>query len=852
MAAQAEEKLQKLDLNGQDDNSAAVAGKTGQTEDGEAEDGSEDEADDVNIGSEGAANGAAKKKKKRKSKKKKKGGAKVQSSPPRVPVSNLFPNNQYPEGEIVEYKNENSYRTTNEEKRYLDRMNNDFLQEYRQGAEVHRQVRQYAQKNIKPGQTLTEIAEGIEDSVRALTGHQGLEEGDNIKGGMGFPCGLSINQCAAHYTPNAGNKMVLQQGDVMKVDFGAHINGRIVDSAFTMTFDPVYDPLLEAVKDATNTGIREAGIDVRMSDIGAAIQETMESYEIELNGSTYPIKPIRNLNGHNIDQHVIHGGKSVPIVKGSDQTKMEEGEVFAIETFGSTGKGYVREDMETSHYALASNAPQVPLRLSSAKNLLNVINKNFGTLPFCRRYLDRLGQEKYLLGLNNLVSSGIVQDYPPLCDIKGSYTAHTFFPLNPPTMASAVSTVAAPQLRASAAKDLRNASKSQNEEASVRAPPPEASSVQDHFFWTYTEEPHRSRRQAIIKAHPEVTKLCGPEPLTKYVVLGVVSLQICCAYLLRDTPFFSWRFFLTAYVIGATSNQNLFLAIHEISHNLAFRSPMANRLLAIFANLPIGLPYSAAFRPYHLTHHKSLGVAGLDTDLPTAFEAFVLDSLLGKTFFCTFQILFYAVRPVFIYSPPFTIIHVLNLIIQISFDCALTKLCNGSLNPLFYLLLSSFLAGSLHPCAGHFIAEHYFFSQVSHGTESIQEQKGKETKGENHPLDSLPPPETYSYYGPLNILTYNVGLHNEHHDFPAIPWTRLHALHRIASEFYEPLPCHRSWVWVIWTFILDKNVGMWCRVKRSQGGRLVGGGGGGGRAGEGISAGPDDSCDGWKESEIQN
>lgn len=84
--------------------------------------------------------------------------------------------------------------------------------------------------------------------------------------------------------------------------------------------------------------------------------------------------------------------------------------------------------------------------------------------------------------------------------------------------------------------------------------------------------------------------------MTKYVVLGVVSLQICCAYLLRETSFFSWRFWLTAYVIGATSNQNLFLAIHEISHNLAFRSPMANRFLAIAANLPIGVPYSAAFR----------------------------------------------------------------------------------------------------------------------------------------------------------------------------------------------------------------------------------------------------------------
>lgn len=199
-----------------------------------------------------------KKKKKRKPRKKKAAAVngKVQSSPPRVLLSSLFPDNQYPEGEVVEYRNENSYRTTNEEKRHLDRMNSDFLTDYRHGAEVHRQVRQWAQKSIKPGQTLTEIAESIEDGVRALTGHQGLEEGDNLKGGMGFPTGLSLNHCAAHYTPNAGNKTVLQKEDVMKVDFGVHVNGRIVDSAWTMTFDPVYDNLLAAVRDGTNTGVK--------------------------------------------------------------------------------------------------------------------------------------------------------------------------------------------------------------------------------------------------------------------------------------------------------------------------------------------------------------------------------------------------------------------------------------------------------------------------------------------------------------------------------------------------------------------------------------------------------------------
>ncbi|KAI0389596.1 fatty acid desaturase-domain-containing protein [Xylariaceae sp. FL0594] len=328
------------------------------------------------------------------------------------------------------------------------------------------------------------------------------------------------------------------------------------------------------------------------------------------------------------------------------------------------------------------------------------------------------------------------------------------------------------------------------------------------FFWTYTEEPHRSRRLEIIKAHPEVTKLCGPEPLTKYVVLLVVSIQLLCCYVVRETSFFSLRFWALAYVVGATANQNLFLAIHEISHNLAFRSATANRLLAIFANLPIGVPYSASFRPYHLTHHKSLGVDGLDTDLPTALEAVFLDSILGKAFFCTFQIFFYALRPMAVFRVPFTWVSLLNVVAQVSFDVALVKFLAGP-QALLYLLLSSFLAGSLHPLAGHFIAEHYVYSTV--------------TPTQADPANGLPLPETYSYYGPLNFLTYNVGLHNEHHDFPAVPWTRLHRLHDMAREFYEPLPHHTSWVYVIWRFIFDESIGIRCRVKRKEGGRLVGG-----------------------------
>ncbi|CAI0654860.1 unnamed protein product, partial [Colletotrichum noveboracense] len=317
---------------------------------------------------------------------------------------------------------------------------------------------------------------------------------------------------------------------------------------------------------------------------------------------------------------------------------------------------------------------------------------------------------------------------------------------------------------------------------------PAPASKERDFFWTYTEEPHRTRRLAIIKAHPEITKLCGPEPLTKYVVAGVVAMQVFWAWYLSETSFWSWKFWAVGYVFGATANQNLFLAIHEISHNLAFRSPQANRLFAIFANLPIGVPYSASFRPYHLTHHKSLGVDGLDTDLPTALEAVFFDSILGKAFFCTFQIFFYAVRPTLVYSVPLTPLHYLNIAVQLAFDYALYSLW-AQRRPL--------------------LPQHYVYETVS------PQQKD--------PANGVPVPETFSYYGPLNFLTYNVGLHNEHHDFPAVPWTRLPALREIASEFYEDLPYHRSWTYAIWRFIWDENVGITCRVKRKQGGRMVGG-----------------------------
>ena len=136
---------------------------------------------------------------------------------------------------------------------------------------------------------------------------------------------------------------------------------------------------------------------------------------------------------------------------------------------------------------------------------------------------------------------------------------------------------------------------------------------------------------------------------------------------------------------------------------------------------------------------------GVDTDLPTRFEALFLDSVLGKCFFCTFQLLFYAIRPMMVKQKPLTSLHYFNLIAQFAFDYLLYTMYGSK--PLVYLLLSSFLAGSLHPCASHFIGEHYTIN-----------------KPISKPDSQIPLTDTYSHYGWLNLLCYNVGYHNEHHD----------------------------------------------------------------------------------------
>jgi len=354
-----------------------------------------------------------------------------QTWPPTLPVKSLFTKNvEVPSGEILQHPMDfNRNRCSSAEIKLRERIHSDMYRTVRIASECHRQVRRWAQTWIKPGIPLYDMCEAIENKSRELVVENGL------KAGVAFPTGCSLDHVAAHYTPNPGDETCLGYDNVMKVDFGIQIDGYIIDCAWTVAFNPKFDPLLEAVKAATNAGIKAAGIDVRLCDVGEAIQEVMESHEIELNGKTETIKCVRNLNGHSIEPYNIHAGKCVPTVKGGDATKMEEGEFFAIETFGTTGRGYTVDGLECSHYMKVFNGPHVPLRLPTAKKLLSHVNRTYGTLGFCRRWLEREDggsyvvnknkgkQTRYLGALKNLCDAGIISPLPPLCDEKGSYVA---------------------------------------------------------------------------------------------------------------------------------------------------------------------------------------------------------------------------------------------------------------------------------------------------------------------------------------------------------------------------------------------------------------------------------------------
>ncbi|CAF3321179.1 unnamed protein product [Rotaria socialis] len=306
------------------------------------------------------------------------------------------------------------------------------------------------------------------------------------------------------------------------------------------------------------------------------------------------------------------------------------------------------------------------------------------------------------------------------------------------------------------------------------------------FHWVYSDEPHTTRRREMLQKYPQIKQLMGHDSRIAAQVIATVLIQLTLAILVQDLP---WKYILIlAYIISGTLNHSLSISFHEIGHNLAFGNhrPTANRILGFIANLPLCIPSSVTFKKYHIDHHKYQGDDILDPDLPTYFEAWLFQSSIGKIFYIAAQPLLYSVRPLLRVPKPVTFLEVVNLIIQITFDLVFMYFFGRK--SFVYLFLGTALGLGLHPISGHFISEHYTFVEGY---------------------------ETYSYYGPFNYLTFNVGYHNEHHDFPNIPGYSLPELKKLAPDYYDNLPCHTSWLKVIFDFITDPKLGPKSRIRRT-------------------------------------
>jgi len=284
---------------------------------------------------------------------------------------------------------------------------------------VHKRVSGELYNWVKPGYKLIDIVLYTEESIKRdpiLQGHK--------NDGLAFPVGVSVNNCVAHYTPNQKEESyILRESDIIKIDFGVHYAGSIIDSAFTLYFDDKYEQFINISKDLTNFMVSRSGPDVILGELGGEVDEYVASMEIELDNKTIPLTVMKDLSGHKILPYIIHAGKAVPNTRIDYPLRMEVGEFYAIEPFLTTGKGKSILKGPTSHYSLNINHNRI-LTTKESKAFNYIYNK-FNTLPFCERWLD--GNRD---NLDRMVKRKIINDYPPIYDIDNSIVSqfeHTVF-----------------------------------------------------------------------------------------------------------------------------------------------------------------------------------------------------------------------------------------------------------------------------------------------------------------------------------------------------------------------------------------------------------------------------------------
>jgi sphingolipid delta-4 desaturase len=306
---------------------------------------------------------------------------------------------------------------------------------------------------------------------------------------------------------------------------------------------------------------------------------------------------------------------------------------------------------------------------------------------------------------------------------------------------------------------------------------------------TSADRSHIERRREILAAHPEVRTLIGRDRTTAWITICVVAGQICLAALFGELGIrYWWLALIGAYAIGAFANHAMFVVIHDAIHNLVFKNSVLNKLTAILADLPNGFPTAMGFRAYHIKHHSHLSTYDYDADVPSDWEA----RLVGNRwymkagwlfFFAAFQLarisrLKGSVPSIF---SRWSMINIGAIVV-----CDLIALFLFGPNALLYLLASFWFSVGLHPLGARWIQEHYALA---------------------------PGQGTFDYYGPLNRFALNIGYHNEHHDFPDVPWSRLPELKAMAPEYYDGLHAHYSWTKLFFAFLFDPRYSLHTRTE---------------------------------------
>ncbi len=267
----------------------------------------------------------------------------------------------------------------------------DVLEKYRQAGEIAAEVREEMRRYVKEGMQIIEICEKAESLIEK-------------KGGKpAFPCNISVNEIAAHYTSPPGDERIIPKGAVVKIDIGVHIDGYIADTATTVSFNPQYRELVKTAEEALNKGIEYVRAGASSSGFGALIQKTIVERGF---------KPISNLTGHSIGRYLIHSGKSLPNVPHFFGFKFKEGDIFALEPFVTLADaaGKVENGDLVTIFRFHKKKKVKGIH---AKKLLVFIERNFRTLPFAERWLiGVVPKQSYNSAFKELLSSKSLVSYP--------------------------------------------------------------------------------------------------------------------------------------------------------------------------------------------------------------------------------------------------------------------------------------------------------------------------------------------------------------------------------------------------------------------------------------------------------